>query len=69
MNKPDILTLLKTGHFHVALTMAKMPMLQPRDNFRIVPRNYFRFCKNRVRFSLAGHRGEDLDGEGSYHVE
>jgi len=41
----------------------------PRDNFRIVPFNNFRFSKNRIRFSLAGYRKEDLDGKGNYYDE
>ena len=40
---------------------------QQRDNFRIEQRKNFRFSKNRIRYSLAGDREEDLDGEGNYH--
>jgi hypothetical protein len=44
-------------------------LLQQRDNFRIVPCKNFRFIENRIRFSLAGDREEDLDGRGNYHDE
>ena len=44
-------------------------MLQQRDNFRIEQSNNFRFSKNRIRFSLAGNREEDLDGQGNYYDE
>ena len=44
-------------------------VLQQCDNFRIEPRNNFRFSKNRLRFSIAAYREEDLDGQGSYHDE
>ena len=44
-------------------------VLQQRDNFRIGQRKNFRIGQNRIRFSLAAHREEDLDGQGSYHHE
>jgi hypothetical protein len=31
--KPDISTLLKTGHFHVALTRIFVPLLEQSDKF------------------------------------
>ncbi len=66
MEKPDIFTWQKTGHYYVGLTNLIRHMSPPRDNVLFVPRKNVRFFKNELRLSFQIFWKENLNARGHY---